>query len=267
MNFPQDENEIFAPGPQDIGVGYDTGSGAPSDQASPGAANASNMPEDDHPERPERMQTGSDDSTTPADNLAGIMDSMKGFKDELAKNRKEMETQRELLELLGADTWSKRSAADEQAFLDNVRETFAKDPAQAASILIKKAQEQMWRAFEKRLNEENRQKSELEGFMNRISSNPDKASMHDFREEIEFLVRDRGMAPEESLGLIEKISAKLDRGNDRKKAAIRKMRAESQFESSQRTSNSADPDREFTRLMSQAKSLDDMFASLRKVNA
>ena len=103
--------------------------------------------------------------------------------------------------------------------------------------------------------------------MNGISSNPEKASMNEFRDEIEFLVRDRGMDPEESVGLIEKISSKLDRSNDRKKAAIRKMRAESQFESSQHTSNSSDPDREFTRLMSQAKSLDDMFASLRKVNA
>ena len=262
MNSSLDENEIFAPGPHDI-----VESGSTSAHGASSSFDDENVIEDDSAHRPPDLPFDREGATNSPPDLADVMDSMKGFQDELARNRKEIESQRELLELLGADTWSKRRAADEQAFLDNVREKFAKDPAQAASILIRKAQEQMWQAFEKRLNEETRQKSEFERFMNGISSNPEKASMNDFRDEIEFLVRDRGMDPEESVGLIEKISSKLDRNNDRKKAAIRKMRAESQFESSQHTSNSSDPDREFTRLMSQAKSLDDMFASLRKVNA
>lgn len=263
MNSSLDENDIFAQGPEEIAE-----SGVTSGQGASGSFDDENVIDDDRAHRPADLSINREGATnSPPDHLADVMDSMKGFQDELAKNRKEIENQRELLELLGADTWSKRRAADEQAFLDNVRETFARDPAQAASIMIGKAQEQMWHAFEKRLNDESRQKSEFERFMNGISSNPEKASMKEFRDEIEFLVRDRGMDPEESVGLIEKISSKLDRSNDRKKAAIRKMRAESQFEASQHASNSSDPDREFTRLMSQAKSLDDMFASLRKVSA
>lgn len=199
--------------------------------------------------------------------LAGVLDSIRSFEDELVKNRQEMKSQRELLELLGADTWSKRKAADERAFLENMRETFSRDPAQATSILIKKAQEQLWQAFESRLNEEARQKNELDLFIKKISSNPERSSMGNFRDEIEFLVRNKGLGPEESVGLIERISSKLDQTSDRKKAAIRKMRSESQFEPAQSGSAPNDPDREFTRLMSQAKNLDEMFANLRKVGS
>lgn len=267
MKSMQDENEIFAPGRDDIGADYETGPHALPEQSSSSFVDGVNIEEDDHSPQADHVQSDGKAQSDSPDSLAGIVDSIKGFQEELARNRKEIESQRALLELLGADTWSKRLAADEQAFLDNVRETFARDPAEATSILIAKAQEKLWQAFEKRLNEETRQKTELERFMGQIVSNPDKAPMNDFRDEIEFLVRERGMAPEESVGLIEKISAKLNRNNDRKKAAIRKMRSESQFESAGHASNAADPDREFTRLMSQAKSLDEMFANLGKINS
>ena len=267
MKSTQDENEIFASGRDDIGADYDNGPSAFREHASSSFDDSENMDEDVNSTQATHTQSDANLPSDSADSLAGVMDSIRGFQEELARNRKEIESQRELLELLGEDTWSKRVAADEQAFLDNVRETFAKDPAQATSILIAKAQEKLWNAFEKRLNEETRQKTELERFMGQITSNPDKAPMNDFRDEIEFLVRERGLAPEESVGLIEKITAKLSRSNDRKRAAIRKMRSESQFESAGHASNTADADREFTRLMSQARSLEEMFANLGKINS
>ncbi len=213
------------------------------------------------PEGPLTSQTNA-----PENDMRSILSSIRGFQEELEKNRKEMESQRDLLQLLGADTWSKKQQADELAFVQNMRETFEKDPAQATSTMIRKAQEQLWQAFENRLNEEVRQKSALDSIMSRFSSDPAKARISNFRDEIEFLIRARGMDPEESVGLVQKIAEKFDEIGDRKKTALKKMRAESQFESSQNPAPTNDPDREFNKLMSQSKSLDEMFANLRKLN-
>lgn len=205
-------------------------------------------------------------SNAPEQDFNGILNSIKSFQEELTVNRKEMENHRELLELLGADTWTKKRQADEQAFLQDMRETFEKDPAKATSTIIMKAQEQLWQAFENRLNEEARQKAAFDRLMNQLSTTPEKASISNFRDEMEFLIRNKGMEPSESIGLIEKIASKFSDINDRKRAVIKKMRSESQLESSQNSNSRNDPDREFTRLMSQARNLDEMFANLRKIN-
>ncbi len=220
--------------------------------------------DDSGPDAKTDREPSTDDA--PVADINAILKSIRSFEEELTRNREEIGNQRELLELLGADTWSRKRQADESAFMREIRETFEKDPAQATSNMIKKAQEQMWQAFENRLNQEAGQKAAFDQFMEKLVSNPEKASMGKFRDEIEFLVRNKGIEPGESIGLIEKIAGKFNRINDRKQAAIKKMRSESQFESSGRPDSRDEPDLEFTRLMSQAANLDEMFANLRKLN-
>ncbi len=198
------------------------------------------------------------------EDLKGVLDSIRNFQDELSRNRQEIENHRELLELLGADTWTKKRQASEEAFLKDMRESFGKDPAKAASMMIRKAQDQLWQAFENRLAEEAMQKTTLDRLMHRVSQNPETSSINNFRDEIEFLVRNKGMDPAESIELVEKMASKFKSMNDRKQAAISRMRSESQFESSQNSSRN-DPDQEFTRLMSQSRNLDEMFSNLRKI--
>lgn len=218
----------------------------------------------DHATDSEKISKDIPKGKNDADDLKGVLDSIRNFQDELSRNRQEIENHRELLELLGADTWTKKRQADEDAFLNDMRETFEKDPAKAASMMIRKAQDQLWQAFESRLNEEAMQKTTLDRLMDRVSQNPETSSINNFRDEIEFLVRNKNMDPTESIELVGKMASKFKSMNDRKQAAINRMRSESQFESSQNSSRN-DPDQEFSRLMSQARNLDEMFSNLRKI--
>lgn len=229
-----------------------------------GGSDLSNNIDADHATDSEKLSKAIPKGKNDGDDLKGVLDSIRNFQEELSRNRQEIENHRELLELLGADTWTKKRQADEEAFLSDMRETFEKDPAKAASMMIRKAQDQLWSAFENRLNEEAIQKTTLDRLMDRVSQNPETSSINNFRDEIEFLVRNKGMDPTESIELIGKMASKFNDLNGRKQAAINRMRSESQFESSQHSSRN-DPDQEFTRLMSQARSLDEMFSNLRKI--
>lgn len=266
MNVMHDEAQLIAELPEDaISASGEEFRESVYDQNPPSTQNPDPSDEipsakspDDTPET-----TGANES---AADLKNLMRSIKNFQEELNRNRKDIESHRELLELLGAGAWSKQSQADEESFLKDIREVFAKDPAQATSAIMKKAREQMWQEFEKRISEEARQKAEFDRFMNGVASDPKKTGLNHFRDEIEYLVRTRGLEPGETIGLIEKIASKIKEIDQRKNRAMNRMRSESQFESSRNSDSNRDPDKEFTKLMSQAKTLDEMFANLRKLN-
>ena len=266
MNLMHDETQLIAELPEDaISASgeefreslYDENQ-ASIQTPDPSDENTSAKSPDDRPEN-----LGADENVA---DLKNLMMSIKNFQEELNRNRKDIESHRELLELLGAGAWSRQSQADEESFLKDIREAFVKDPAQATSTIMKKAKEQLWQEFEKRISEEARQKAEFDRFMKGVASDPKKNGLNHFRDEIEYLVRTRGLEPGETVGLIEKIASKINEINQRKNQAINRMRSESQFEASRNSDSNKDPDKEFTKLMSQAKNLDEMFANLRKLN-
>jgi len=156
------------------------------------------------------------------------------------------------------------SRAVDDDFLKQAREHYHADPFQGTAILVGKARDDLARLMDEKIYEAFGAREQFNRLMDDFLDDPSNNSLKGFRDELEFLIRDRGIEPKEAAGFLKTVESKTRKSATRKSEALREVRTRSMTESGGQPIQTGDPDRELTRALRQAKSLDDMFAALKR---
>jgi hypothetical protein len=131
-------------------------------------------------------------------------------------------------------------------------------------MLVGKARDDLARLMDEKIYEAFGAREQFNRLMDDFLDDPSNNSLKGFRDELEFLIRDRGIEPKQAAGFLKTIESKTRKSATRKSEALREVRTRSMTESGGQPLQTGDPDRELTRALRQAKSLDDMFAALKR---
>lgn len=183
---------------------------------------------------------------------------------QLAEKSQEADQYRNILEELGADAKNLRRMADEEEFLKAVRKSYETDPVDAFRMMVTRGQKELWDAVEERIDQAFREESEFKKRFEDFLNEPSNALLKPYEQEMEFLIRNKGLTPNESADLIRKIAEKRELAGRLRSAAAREIRNRSAVETGGEVGEPMDRDKEFLKIIKKAKTLDDMFSSLRK---
>lgn len=186
---------------------------------------------------------------------------------QLAEKTQEAEQYRTMLEELGADARSVRRMADEEEFLKHVRKSYDHDPVDAFRMMVTRAQKELWDAVEERIHEAFREESDFKKRFADFLNDPSNTALKPYEQEMEFLIRTKGLTSDESATLVRTIADKRDLASGLRSAAAREIRSRSAVETGGEIGEPVDKDKEFFKIVKKAKTLDDMFESLRKTSA
>ncbi|MBI5569323.1 MAG: hypothetical protein HY914_05195 [Desulfomonile tiedjei] len=180
--------------------------------------------------------------------------------------QKELETRdlQEALQSLGHRAGRVLRGAEEHSFVSGIRSDFAQDPVAATAMMIKKFQEDALNEFDTRIEQRLQDERNFGRFIRDFLRTPDNAGLGAYEHELEFLIRDAGMPPDDAAALIRSIQKKQETTADRRSAAAKAVRNRSMVESTGEVGEPVDKDKEFDRVLDRAKTLEDMFAGLRK---
>ena len=182
----------------------------------------------------------------------------------LINQRSELDHYRRLFHDMRSDAEQKLRQADEEAFLNEVRASYEKDPIAAFRMMLDKTQFEMWHAIQDQLQNELKRDAQQRKMLNDLLGDPANSLLKPYTDEIEYLVSDRGFEPEEAARFLRTVAQKAGANQRNKAHAVERMRHRSSVESGGGPSRPTDPDREFYRIIKKAKTLDDMFEGLRK---
>ncbi len=84
--------------------------------------------------------------------------------------------------------------AQEQTFLNEIRDVYEHDPISATALMIKKFQEDALTDYDDRMQRQLQQHNDFNRFMNDFFEQPAHAELKPHRNEVEFLVREQGVS-------------------------------------------------------------------------
>lgn len=149
-------------------------------------------------------------------------------------------------------------------FIAQARERYGADPFQGAAMLVGKARDDLSRLMDHKIYEALGAREQFGKLMDDFLEDPSNNSLKGFRDELEFLIRDRGVEPKQAAGFLKAIESKTLKSAARKSEALKDVRTRSMTETGGRPIETRDPDRELTRAFRQARNLDEMFAALKR---
>ena len=170
-----------------------------------------------------------------------------------------------MLDQLGHDTRRLLRQADEDAFIKDMRQSFEKDPVAAISNMIGKAQQETLSAIDARMSRSVNEQQEFGRLMDQFLDHPSNSGLRSYRNELEFLIRERRLFPDEAADLIRSVHTKRNTSARRRSDAADDIRTRSSVESGGDNSQTMDRDQQLYKIMKKAKTLDEMFAGLRKM--
>jgi|GEM_PF-719117 len=185
----------------------------------------------------------------------------------LTDQQRELDEYRRLFQDLRSDAEQRLRQADEEAFLNDVRESYQKDPVAAFRMMLDKTQHEMWLAVRDQVKSELRREADLGNMLRQILDDPQNSIVKPYREEMERLVSQHGFEPQEAAVFLRTLAKKAQTASRNKASAVQRIRARSSVESGGEPSQAADPDRQFYRIIKKAKTLDDMFEGLRRAGS
>ena len=226
----------------------------------------------EEPEENEELESEAETSDIPAEEPAGELSSpealLNGYKlleQKVDRLEQEAAAYRRMLEQVGLSNRGLQRRAEEGNFMRAMRESFQKDPVETVARMLRKSEEELWEAVERRIAEvvsdDRNFQQELAGFLDKHEHGFLKPHSH----HVERLIREKGMHPDEVVELFRGIEAKRDADKRLRSAAAREIRNRSSVESGGEPGETVDSVKEFDRLINKAKTLDDMFKILRKV--
>lgn len=231
------------------------------DQTEPQSTDAINPDEtDEGSDQPERSPDESTGSMSPEELLEAYQLTQQLLQ------QKEMETRnlQQALQRLGQQAGKVLRGAEEHSFMSGIRSDFARDPVSATAMMIRKFQEDALNEFNTRIEERLQDERNFGRFIRDFLGAPDNAGLAAYEDELEFLIRDVGMPPDAAVAIIRSIHKKQETAAGRRSAAAKAVRNRSMVESTGEVGEPVDKDKEFDRVLEKAKTLEDMFAGLRK---
>jgi hypothetical protein len=217
--------------------------------------------QDDDQKQESSNPAGSEDTFSSPEEL---LRAYKTAESRIQEKTREADEYRHILNQMGHDAGLLLRRADEEAFIREMRESFQTDPAAATAMMIKKFQEGSRQEVEARIEEAVRDQGEFRRLFEEFLSDPANSRLRPYEKELEFLIRSKGFYPNEAADLLTGIENKRDLAAKRRSAAAKEVRKRAAVESGGEINEPVDGDREFYRLMKNAKTLDEMFKVLRK---
>jgi hypothetical protein len=177
----------------------------------------------------------------------------------------EAERYRSLLEHASQERQVRSSQqSDDEAFIQEMRSAYQSDPVRATALMIRRAQEESLRSIDEMIDEALQEDRNFKKLLEEFLSRPSNSRLKPYADELEFLIREKGLHASEAAELLRKVEEKNDLALKRRSAAARDIRNRSSVESDGETNESRDDEKDFERTMKKAKNLDEMFAGLRK---
>ncbi len=192
------------------------------------------------------------------------MQAYRAAESKVQEKAREAEEYRRILDQMGHNAGLLLRQADEEAFMREIRESFQKDPVAATAMMIRKFQEGSQQDVEARIAEAVRDQGDFRRLFDEFLNDPANSRLRPYDKELEFLIRSKGFYPDEAADLLRSIENKRDLASRRRSAAAREVRTRAAVESGGEITEPVDSDKEFYRQMKKAKTLDEMFAALRK---
>jgi hypothetical protein len=212
-------------------------------------------------------QTQEPDSANIVDNFSSPEELMQAYKtaeSRMAEMTREAEEYRRMLDEMGRDAGLVIRHAQEEAFIQEIRESFQKDPVAATAMMIKKFQEGSREDVEAKIAEAVRDQGDFRRLFEEFLNDPANSRLRPYEQELEFLIRGKGFFPDEAAELLRRVENKRELTTKRRSAAAKEVRNRAAVESGGEINEPVDKDKEFYRLMKKAKTLDEVFAALRK---
>jgi hypothetical protein len=139
------------------------------------------------------------------------------------------------------------------------------DSASALETLAAKFTEAATKAAEDAVRRILEERNRLKTLMDDFFDDPVNASIKPFRAEMEHLTFERGMSPGDAIDLINAMRRKFEAASREKSEASQRMRRLAALEAPEGTPSRDGANRAFDHVLKKAKTLEEMFAGLRKL--
>lgn len=194
-----------------------------------------------------------------------LVDAYTRAKRLIDEKTREADGLRSRLEAMGSETRALVRKAEEETFLREVQEAYKNDPVSATAMLVRNAKLAAVEEMEAKLSQTLQDQRNFGRLMNMFLDDPGNAPLKLYRTELEFLILDKGLLPNEAADLIRSIEKRRDRTAGKRSTAARQIRERSAVETAGELREHTDKDKEFDKVLRKAKTLDEMFAGLRKL--
>ncbi len=183
----------------------------------------------------------------------------------LAAKEKEVGELRRRLDEMGEDTRAMMQSVEQQAFVRDMQEAFAKDPAGAIALMMDRVRLDALEETERRLQELLAEQRGFTRFVREFLNEPENAHLKPHEQDLEFLVLDKGIPPEDAVNLLQGIVKRREHGATLRDALSKDVRKASAVESVGQSADPVSKDRELDKVLKKSKTLDEMFSGLSKL--
>ncbi len=235
MDDTQDEDSLFANHPELIG--------------------------DDQIQDSPASETNQEQPVSSADPSNGF-DEAKSL---ISRQSHEIELLRGMLDDLLAKNQTLAQNSDDESFMRDVRAMYHQDPLGATDAMLKRFQDNVFQEMERRLHDAVNHNRHIEDSMSSLADDPNYSGLKPFREELEHLVRARGLNPREAADLINQVRRKNENAAKKISSMAKEVRNRSMVESEGEVGEPLNMEREFNNVVKKSKNLNQMFAGFRKM--
>ncbi len=217
------------------------------------------------PEDEEDTPEGLEDPNRQSPSEEEILEAFQDAQELIDEKEREIAELRRLIENRDTDADALIARTDQEMFMEELEDAFRSNPAYATFMLVQRAKEEAVDEMDRRMHSALDDERYAAKFMRYFLSSPENAHMKPYEEELEYLIMERNMSPEEAVNLISALDDKRDLRSSRKDAAQKAVRNRSVLEGGTMEEEPTDKEKELDKVLKKTKTLDEMFAGLSKL--
>jgi hypothetical protein len=221
---------------------------------------------------PEEAATAGQDAeppVAPADSESSsqeeLLNAYRSLEERIAAMEAEAANYRRMIERTGLDAQMLRRKADDEVFMQSIRSQYETDPLSAISKLAEHSQMELWQMMEARLGRAFREHRQFKLLLQKFLEDPKNEGLKNHGRLVEHLMIDRGVRPEDVGAIIRDIEANSTQKSRLRAAAAKTVRNQAAVETGGEMGEPVDKDKDVDRVIKNAKTLDDLFAGLRRI--
>jgi hypothetical protein len=155
--------------------------------------------------------------------------------------------------------------ANDEVFTRQIRDYYDKDPFAATDAMIQKAQQDLIAFMEMKMAQTFHQEIHFGRALDDFLSDPANARLRPYAEELEYLIREKGLSSQEVAALLHNLEDKRESLAKKRSAAAKEVRNRAAVESEGEVGEPLDTERQLNHVIKKSKTLDEMFAGLRRL--
>jgi hypothetical protein len=183
----------------------------------------------------------------------------------LQEKTNEVEKYRREIEGMGNHGRLMAQQANDEAFTRQIRDFYDKDPFAATDAMIQKAQQDLIAFMEMRMAQVFQQELHFGRALDDFLNDPANARLRPYAQELEFLIREKGLSSQEVAALLHSLEDKRESVAKKRSAAAKEVRNRAAVESEGEVGEPLDSERQLNQVIKKSKTLDEMFAGLRRL--